>query len=191
MSFDPRFSLLVSPLRSLTQTAARRSRLSTISRIMSALPTQQKVWVLANPPSGQVQPDTFELKTRDLPQLGDDQVLLRVDYLSNDPTQRNWIAKDTGSVKKGDVFRAGGLATVLASKSPKWKEGQFVTGYFNWVDYTVVPASAIQREVPKLPGRPAAALGILGSTGFTAYHGIFNILQVKPEHTVVVSGSAG
>lgn len=169
--------------------AARR--LSTTARIMTSLPTQQRAWTLANPPTGPVQADTFKLETRPLPALEDDSVLLRIDYLSNDPAQRNWIAKDSGSVKQGDVFKANALATVVKSNSPKWKEGQVVIGYFGWVDYAVVPAASIQREAPQLPGRPAIALGMLGSTGATAYHGIMDILDIKPEHTVVVSGAAG
>ncbi|KLT44652.1 NAD(P)-binding protein [Cutaneotrichosporon oleaginosum] len=156
-----------------------------------SLPTQQRVWVVANPPTGPVQPDTFKIETRPLPALGDDSVLLRVDYLSNDPTQRNWIAKDTGTVKQGQVFRSNALATVLKSTSAKWAEGQLVVGYFGWVDYAVVPASSVAGEARQLPGRPAIALGMLGSTGATAYHGIMDVLDVQPEHTVVVSGAAG
>lgn len=179
------------PLRTLLTLRTRSPvRRLTTTRLMSSLPTQQQAWILANPPTGPVQSDTFELVTRPLPALGDDDVLVRVDYISNDPTQRNWIAKGTGSVKQGDVFKASALGTVLASKS-KWKEGQFVIGTFGWVDYGVFPASAVQREVQQLPGRPAIALGILGTTGATAYHGIFDILDVNPEHTVVVSGAAG
>lgn len=178
----------LSPLTRNSATALRR--LHTTARVMS-LPTQQKAWILANPPTGAVQPDTFALVTRDLPALADDSVLLRVDYLSNDPTQRNWISAKDGIVAKGEDFKASGLATVIESKSPKYKAGQVVIGYFGWVDYAVVPAAAIQREAPQLPGRPAIALGILGATGATAYHGVFNVLDVKPEHTVVISGAAG
>jgi NADPH-dependent curcumin reductase CurA len=180
--------------RTLTSTLNLSSspirRLSTTARIM-ALPTQQRAWIVANQPSGPIQPDTFKVETRPLPGLGDDSVLLRVDYISNDPTQRNWIAKGSNHVKQGDVFSSSALATVIKSNSPKWKEGQLVIGYFGWVDYTVVPATAIQREVQQLPGRPAIALGVLGATGATAYHGIMDILDVQPEHTVVVSGAAG
>lgn len=157
----------------------------------AALPTQQRAWLLANPPTGAIQPDTFTLTTRPLPPLTDDHLLLRVDYLSNDPTQRNWIAAGTGSVKKGDVFKASGLATVLESRSEKWKKGQLVFGYFNWVDYAVVPASTVTREAMTLPGSPAVGLGVLGNTGCTAYYGVFDVLGVKKEHTVVVSGAAG
>lgn len=37
----------------------------------------------------------------------------------------------------------------------------------------------------------AASLSVLGMVSVTAYQGIFEILDVKPEHTVVISGAAG
>lgn len=43
----------------------------------------------------------------------------------------------------------------------------------------------------ELPGKPYASLSVLGMVSVTAYQGIFDILDVKPEHTVVVSGAAG
>jgi NADPH-dependent curcumin reductase CurA len=57
-----------------------------------SLPTQTKQWVLAHKPIGYpvLEGDnaTFELVTKDLPQLKDGQVLVQTLYLSNDPAQR-------------------------------------------------------------------------------------------------------
>ena len=60
-------------------------------------PTQTRQWILSNKPtnlpelSGPNQ--TFTLKTASLPSLKDDHVLIKSLYVSNDPTQRGWIAK--------------------------------------------------------------------------------------------------
>lgn len=35
--------------------------------------------------------NTFKLEEKSLPELKDDQVLLKAHYLSNDPAQRGWI----------------------------------------------------------------------------------------------------
>lgn len=64
---------------------------------MSA-PTEQKVWILANPPAGKFEKDTFKLETRPLAELKDGEVLVKVEYLSNDPAQRGWMQKDVDPV---------------------------------------------------------------------------------------------
>lgn len=37
----------------------------------------------------------------------------------------------------------------------------------------------------------AASLSVLGMVSVTAYQGVFEVLDIKKEHTVVVSGAAG
>lgn len=115
-----------------------------------ALPTQQNVWILANPPAGPIQADTFALEKRPLRELNDGEVLLSMEYFSNDPAQRGWIQKDADAertylppVRQGDVVRASGIATVLASKSSKWPVGSRVMGRSGWYDVGIEPEDAI------------------------------------------------
>ncbi|TXT12923.1 hypothetical protein VHUM_01324 [Vanrija humicola] len=163
-----------------------------------SLPTQQRAWILANPPAGEIQKDTFELVTRDLPELKDGEILVQVESLSNDPAQRGWIQKDqdperaySPPVQKGDIVRATAIGKVLKSRSDKWQEGQRVVGSWGWTDYAVAPASAVQFAAIDLPGKPTASLSVLGMVAVTAYHGLFDVLDLKPEHTIIVSGAAG
>lgn len=53
--------------------------------------------------------------------------------------------------------------------------------------------SCLQAEADNsdLPGVTAASLSVLGMVAVTAYQGVFEILDVKPEHTVLISGAAG
>lgn len=88
-------------------------------------------------------------------------------------------------------MRASTVGKVLASKSQKWKEGQRVFGYFGWADYKVVNEAAVVSPAIDLPGLAAASLSALGMVSVTAYQGIFEVLDVKPEHTVLISGAAG
>lgn len=62
------------------------------------LPTQQRAWILANPPTGPLEADTFSLETRPIPELKDGEVLVQVEYLSNDPAQRGWMQKNADPV---------------------------------------------------------------------------------------------
>lgn len=115
-----------------------------------SVPKQQKVWILANPPKGAFEADTFKLETRPLPELKDGDVLVQLQYISNDPAQRGWMQKDVDPkrlyvppINQGEPIRCGGVGTVLASKSSKYAVGDRVNGQFAWFDYAVVPDSAI------------------------------------------------
>ncbi|BEI81021.1 hypothetical protein CcaverHIS002_0201810 [Cutaneotrichosporon cavernicola] len=161
-------------------------------------PTEQKIWIVNENPIAEVQPDTFRLETRPLPALKDGEVLVQVEFISNDPAQRGWIQKGSDPerayvkpVRAGEPMRAGGVGKVVDSKSSKWKTGQRVYGYLGWADYVVLPEASIMMEAIDLPGVTAASLSVLGMVAVTAYQGIFEVLDCKPEHTVLVSGAAG
>lgn len=116
-------------------------------------PTEQKIWIVNENPSAEVQPNTFRLETRPIPALKDGEVLVQTEYISNDPAQRGWIQKDSDPdrayvkpVRAGEAMRASGVGKILSSKSTKWKEGQRVYGYLGWADYVVLPEQAIVME---------------------------------------------
>ena len=58
-----------------------------------------------------------------------------------------------------------------------------------WQDYALLPA----KEVLKLPneGRPTQHLGVLGTTGMTAFFGLYKIGKPFAGDTLVVTGAAG
>ena len=56
-----------------------------------AYPEVSRQWILAKKPVDQPTDETFKLVEKPIPQLEDDQVLVKVLYLSNDPAQRGWI----------------------------------------------------------------------------------------------------
>lgn len=169
------------------------------------MPGQQaKQWVLSNPPHADpvLEGDnaTFKLETTTLPEVGADQVLVKILYLSNDPAQRGWIEKDMDPerlyvppVQKGEVMRAFGIGEVIESNVDSLKKGTLVTGSLGWTDYAVVKADEVRPVAAdeKSGIRVTNYLGSLGATGLTAYYGIADIARAKPEDTVVVSGAAG
>lgn len=142
---------------------------------------------------------TFQLVETDLPELKDNEVLLKLKYLSNDPAQRGWISPYANLerlyvplVQPGDVMRARGLAEVVESKSALYKKGDEVIGSINWSEYTIIPATEL-RAAADLPGGMSKThyLGALGITGLTAYFGLTEVVKAKAKDTVVVSGAAG
>jgi NADPH-dependent curcumin reductase CurA len=146
-------------------------------------------------PTGRIGPDTFELSEEAVPEIGDGEALVRVDWISLDPTNRMWI-NDTPTylppVGIGEVMRAAGLGVVVASKNPNFTVGQTVQGLLGWQDYAVISGAAFVTPVDVAEGiSPSAYLGALGATGLTAWIGVRDIGKPKPGETVVVSAAAG
>ena len=159
------------------------------------MPDRNRRFLLHERPTGLIGPDTFELSEAALPEIDDGEALVRVDWISLDPTNRAWI-NDTPTylppVGIGEVMRAGGLGEVIASKNPNYPVGQKVQGLVGWQEYAVTSDSTPLFPVQVAEGvSPSAYLGALGMTGLTAWLGIRDIGKPKPGETVVVSAAAG
>ena len=130
-----------------------------------------------------------------MPRIGAGEVLVRTRYLSFDPTQRGWM-EDRPSymppVGMGEVMRAGSIGEVVESNNPALAVGDMVQGMGGWQEYFVAnPGSPFGAQ--KLPAGipPTWFLGVLGTTGLTAYFGLLDLGEPKPGQTVLVSGAAG
>jgi NADPH-dependent curcumin reductase CurA len=152
-------------------------------------------FLLRQRPSGRIGPDTFELTEQPVPELGDGEALVRVDWISLDPTNRMWI-NDTPTylppVGIGEVMRAAGMGQVVASNNPNYPVGQTVQGLLGWQEYAVLSDASMVNPVDIAEGiSPSTYLGALGMTGLTAWVGIRDIGKPQPGETVVVSAAAG
>jgi hypothetical protein len=147
-------------------------------------------------PEGLVRREDFDLVQEAVPELKDGEVLVRVLYLSMDPTNRVWmrdIPQYLPPVAIGEVMRALGLGRVVQSRSARYAEGDLVQGVTGWQDYLVLHEDA--RGYVRLPADPGiplpALLGACGMSGVTAYYGLTDIAPVRPGETLVVSAAAG
>lgn len=152
-------------------------------------------FLLRERPTGRIGPDTFELSEQPVPDITDGEALVRVDWISLDPTNRMWIT-DTPTylppVGIGEVMRAGGIGEVVASNNPNYSVGQIVQGLVGWQEYVVASDTTPLMPVEVADGvSPSAYMGALGMTGLTAWIGIRDIGKPKPGETVVVSAAAG
>ncbi|KAK4178566.1 putative NADP-dependent oxidoreductase [Triangularia setosa] len=155
--------------------------------------------ILSERPSGPiVKGKTFSLKSSPAPteaDLKDGQVLLETLYISFDPAMRGWL-DDRRSylppVQIGETMRALTVSRVLASKSPKFSSGTIVTAPSGIQEIAIMPDSQVEKayDLPQ-GGKLTDLLGVLGSTGLTAFFGMTKIGQPKPGDTVVVSAAAG
>lgn len=159
------------------------------------MPDRNRRFLLRERPTGRIGADTFELSEATVPEIGAGEALVRVDWISLDPTNRAWI-NDIPTylppVGIGEVMRGLGLGEVVASNNPNYAVGQTVQGLVGWQEYTVVSDAMPLLLVDIAEGvSPSAYLGALGMTGLTAWIGIREIGKPKPGETVVVSAAAG
>lgn len=150
-------------------------------------------YVLAKRPEGVPDKEAFELEETDVPEPGDDQVLVRTVYLSVDPYMRDRMDESESYAdpwEVGDPMKAAVVGRVVDSEHDDMSEGAYVTGELDWADYTVADGDDLQPVDPDLAPL-SAYLGMLGMPGRTAYFGLLEEATPKPGDTVVVSGAAG
>jgi len=151
-------------------------------------------WLLVERPTGLVDEKCFRIVEEPLPTIAEGEILVRVLYLSCDPTQRGWLARDTyvPAIPIGDVVRSGGVGRVVATKNAGYAIGDLVSGLVGWQDYAVLAGHGMFPPAKIPPGVPIpTAMSVFGLTGLTAYFGLLEIGKPKAGETVVVSGAAG
>jgi NADPH-dependent curcumin reductase len=150
--------------------------------------------VLAQRPTGMVDESTVRLEEGPVPEPGPGQALVRVRYLSIDPTIRTWMNDAVGylpPIAVGDVVRGAGIAEVVASNTERFGVGELVFGMTGWQDYTLAGDGAAGMEILPPGIDPPTALNVFGVTGMTAYFGLLDVGRIQENDTVVVSGAAG
>jgi len=152
-----------------------------------------RAWHLKSRPSGMPTPDNFELKEVALPPLGDGQVRLRNRWLSVDPYMRgrmNDVKSYIPPFEVGAPLEGGAIGEVVESTAEGLAPGDLVLHMAGWRDEAVLPARAVSK-LPELGAEPEQFLGMLGTTGATAYFGLFDVAEAKEGDVVFVSASAG
>jgi NADPH-dependent curcumin reductase CurA len=150
-------------------------------------------WRLVARPEEKFKRSDFEWREESAPTPGEGQILVRNLFLSLDPTNRIWAARDSylPAVALGDVMRGIGIGIVEQSRNPAFREGTHVQGMFGWQDYAVTDGTGLM-VLPDDPSTPLTAyFGALGHIGFTAYFGLLDIGKPQPGETLVVSAAAG
>jgi NADPH-dependent curcumin reductase len=151
-------------------------------------------WLLAEFPQGELHAEHFRWSEAEVLAPADGQVLVRNTYLSLDPTNRIWASGAQSylpAMKLGEVMRGVTLGEVIASRDARVEVGACVTGLLGWQDYAVVRASAVQ-VLQCDPRRPVTDyLGVMGSSGLTAYFGLLDVGMPRSGETVLVSAAAG
>eukprot|EP00898_Chlorokybus_atmophyticus_P001240 jgi/Chlat1/2116/Chrsp17S02710 len=127
-----------------------------------------KAWKLVKRPVGDLSPDDLKLVDEQAPDaaaLPDGHLLVRVVYLSVDPTNRIWMSdreQYMPPVELNESMRGLIWGVVEESKAESFAKGDLVSGLGRWEEYCL-----------------------------TAYYGMLTIGEPKEGETVVVSTAAG
>ncbi|CAN6563881.1 unnamed protein product [Malus baccata var. baccata] len=124
-------------------------------------------------------------------------VLVKNLYLSCDPYIRNRMTKREPGASFMDSFKPGspivgyGVAKVLESGDPKFKQGDFIWGITGWEEYSVITATESLFKIQHTDVPLSYYTGILGMPGMTAYAGFYEVCNPKKGETVFVSAASG
>ncbi len=149
--------------------------------------------ILVKRPSGMPDESCFRLIEVPVPEIAKGEVLIKTNYISVDPYMRGRM-RDRKSYappfQLDSAIVGAAVGEVIESNSKRFNKGDFVTGYLPWQDFSSVNEENIRKlDAKKAP--VSTALGVLGTTGLTAYFGLLDIGKPQEGETVVVSGAAG
>ncbi len=157
------------------------------------MPTTTRQWLLNGHPRGRgIAEDDFKLVETELGDPGEGEMLLKTHYLGFDPAQKGWmenIADYVAPMNIGDVMRGSGICEVIASNGGKFAVGDMVFGTTGWTEHLLHNGEGLTKVDTELS--PTAVLSVLGTTGLTAYCGLFKVGKPVAGDTVLVSGAAG
>ncbi|MGW5425374.1 NADP-dependent oxidoreductase [Streptomyces sp. NPDC003943] len=157
------------------------------------MPFSSREWQLVARPVGEPRSADFALVTATVPDPGPGQVVVRNDFLSVDPYMRGRMNEGESYIppfELGETMTGTAVGTVVASQAPELPVGATVTHFLGWREYALVDAAAVQLVDTALA--PAEAyLGVLGTTGLTAWATLTEIAPVREGDVVFVSGAAG
>ena len=148
---------------------------------------------LAARPVGFPTVSDFALVETPIPEVGPGQVLVRSRWLSLDPYMRGRMSEARSYAKStqlGEVMTCQAVGEVVSSDDGRFAPGELVVGQLGWQEHALARGGALRKIDPALAPEQAY-LHVLGTTGLTAYFGLFDVACPKPGDTVVVSGAAG
>lgn len=162
---------------------------------MTTLINQQ--YRLAARPVGMPKLTDWHFSSEPVREIQDGEILVKILYLSLDPAMRGWMNEGKSYIRPvaiNEIMRAGGIGKVIASRSPKFAVGDYVSGMTGVQQYWMGAADDRASNFYKVDPRAAPLpkyLNALGMPGMTAYFGLLEVGQPKAGETVVVSGAAG
>jgi NADPH-dependent curcumin reductase CurA len=148
---------------------------------------------LARRPKGMIVRDDFRIEEGPVPEPGDNQFRVRIEYISLDPAMRGWVNEGKSYVPPvgiGETMRSYSAGIVETSNHPGFKTGDAVQSLFGVQQYAISDGQRVVKvDTSQAPLQ--RWIGGLGMPGWTAYFGLLEVGQPKAGETVVVSAASG
>ena len=148
---------------------------------------------LKRAPNGLAGPEDFEVREAEIPQAGQDEVLVRTHYIGVEAALR-LIVRDSDDflfrVRPGDPIRGTAVGEVIASNHSAHQAGDLVMGGIGVQNYGIARGEELEK-VDAAQAPPSTWLGGFGVSGLTAYFALTEECKPQPGQTVVVNGAAG
>jgi NADPH-dependent curcumin reductase CurA len=157
------------------------------------MPSQPRELRLASRPDGAFEAANWEIAESDVPEPADGEFLVDVTHISVNPAMRGWMEDKPSYVppaELGEVFPAGGVGRVRASRHPRFADGDLVFGAFGLREVALSSGRGLLIIDPDA-APPETWIGPLGDTGLPAYFGLLEVGAMEAGDTVVVSAAAG
>src|SRR6185437_3910632 len=123
--------------------------------------SKNRQWILEARPTGHLTGNEFRWNETAIRKPTDGQALVRNLWLSFDPTQRNWMARDSyvPKIPLGDVMRAAAVGQVVESQNPDFKRGDLVSRVLGLAGLHCHRRQG-HRRYPQVAARCAAQYGV-------------------------------
>lgn len=150
--------------------------------------------LLVRRPEGVPKPDDFDVRDGLVPTPDEGQILVRNSFLSLDPYMRGRMKDVRDAYAQpyalGEPLGGATVGMVVASRHARYRPGDLVVGPGGWQHHSAYDANKA-RKLPADMEHPSQALGVLGMTGLTAWHGLLTIGEPKIGETLVVGAASG
>lgn len=148
---------------------------------------------LKSRPLGIPKESNFELVEVTVPDLDENELLIRNLYMSVDPYMRGRMDDLKSYIPPfqiGQTLEGGSVGEVLESNNNQFKPGDNVVSFLGWREYFVSDGTGLTKIDPvNVPVQ--TYLGTLGMPGLTAYCGLLEIGKPAKGETVFVSAASG
>mgnify|MGYP006087953801 FL=1 len=151
--------------------------------------------IFAKRPLGEPDNDCFRFDEINVPELEENQILVKVCWLSLDPYMRGRMNDGKSyadPMQIGDVMTGESSGIVVKSTSDKFAVGDYVAVHKGWQSYVVCGADDERlMKIDITNGTLSAHLGVVGMPGRTAYFGLSEVGKPQAGETLVVAAASG
>ncbi len=155
--------------------------------------TINKKIILKKSPVGVPENTDFQIAESSLPEIGENEMMIKTIHLSLDPYIRGVITGRhiySEKVNIGDTIVGRTVGEVINSKHPDYNKGDIVVCSNGWQEYGVANGEGVRKLDPH-SAPLSTALGILGMPGLTAYAGLLVYGEPEENDLIVVSAASG